>query len=201
MNKNESKYFNTAFLMEESLLSLLEKKDYEYITVKEICQKAGVNRSTFYLHYESIDDLLKETIEVISKKFHESFKGDSTLNISQIIKENNFNKAIVIQDKYLYPYLEFVKENKKVFILNFKKPQLFKSDKYLNNLFNQYFVYLLDYFKIDKSIQKYVVDYYIEGIVAIIKRWVNNDCTESIEKIIDIIKWCTKINERKDNQS
>ena len=59
MNKYESKYFNTARLMNEALLLLLENKDYEYITVKEICSKAGVNRSTFYLHYETIDDLLQ----------------------------------------------------------------------------------------------------------------------------------------------
>ena len=57
MNKSESKYFNTALLMNEALLLLLEKKDYEFITVTEICQTAGVNRSTFYLHYESMDDL------------------------------------------------------------------------------------------------------------------------------------------------
>ena len=50
-NKHESKYFNTALLMHQALIILLETKDYNYITVKEICQKAGVNRSTFYLHY------------------------------------------------------------------------------------------------------------------------------------------------------
>lgn len=49
MNKNETKYLNTARLMNEALLILLEKKNYEFITVKEICKKAGVNRSTFYL--------------------------------------------------------------------------------------------------------------------------------------------------------
>ena len=51
MNKNESKYFNTAILFDEALIYLLENKDIEYITIKEICNKAGVNRSTFYLHY------------------------------------------------------------------------------------------------------------------------------------------------------
>lgn len=59
MDKYKSKYLNTALYMDEALLALLESKDYEYITVKEICQKAGVNRTTFYLHYETIDDLLK----------------------------------------------------------------------------------------------------------------------------------------------
>ena len=41
MNKNESKYFNTALFMNEALLSLLEKKDFEYITVKELCNKGN----------------------------------------------------------------------------------------------------------------------------------------------------------------
>ena len=53
MNKNESKYFNTAVKMDKALVTLLEKKDFEYITVKEICDTAGVNRSTFYLHYDN----------------------------------------------------------------------------------------------------------------------------------------------------
>ena len=59
MNKNESKYFNTAQKMDEALITLLEKKELAYITVSEICKEAGVNRSTFYLHYETIQDLLK----------------------------------------------------------------------------------------------------------------------------------------------
>ena len=60
MNKSESKYFNTALRMDEALIALLEEKDLEYITVKEICRQAGVNRSTFYLHYEDVYALLDE---------------------------------------------------------------------------------------------------------------------------------------------
>lgn len=40
MNRSESKYFNTAVRMDEALISLLEKKDFQYITIKEICAKA-----------------------------------------------------------------------------------------------------------------------------------------------------------------
>lgn len=64
MNKNESKYFNTAIKMDQSFLELLEKKDFAYITVKEICHEADVNRSTFYLHYETLDDLLKKVLNI-----------------------------------------------------------------------------------------------------------------------------------------
>ncbi len=69
MNKSESKYLNTARLMDEAFILLLDKKDYEYITVKEICAKAGVNRSTFYLHYETINDLLEESLEFLIGDF------------------------------------------------------------------------------------------------------------------------------------
>ena len=78
MNKSESKYFNTALLMDEALLFLLEKKDFEFISVKEICDKAGVSRSTFYLHYENMNDLLIEKIELINKKFNDSFETKIT---------------------------------------------------------------------------------------------------------------------------
>lgn len=45
MNEFNSKYFKTALRMDEVLIALLEKKDLEYITVKEICEEADVNRS------------------------------------------------------------------------------------------------------------------------------------------------------------
>ena len=65
MNKSESKYYNTAMLMNSALVEILNKKEYEYITVKEICEKAGVNRSTFYLHYESMEEILFDlTLEI-----------------------------------------------------------------------------------------------------------------------------------------
>ena len=49
MNRQQSRYFTTAQLMDEALLDLLQNKGAEFITVKEICKKAGVGRSTFYL--------------------------------------------------------------------------------------------------------------------------------------------------------
>lgn len=64
LNKSESKYFATADRMDEALLKLLERKDLAYITVKEVCEVAGVNRSTFYLHYESMTDLLSESADI-----------------------------------------------------------------------------------------------------------------------------------------
>ena len=113
MNKQESKYYCTASFIDEALISLLNEKDIDYITVKEICEKAGVNRSTFYLHYETIDDLLTESLKYIPNKFIDFFNRDSKgfiENLNSVQKED----LVFINDEYLRPYLEFIKENKKV---------------------------------------------------------------------------------------
>ena len=110
MTKSESKYFNTARMMDEALIELLCKKDIQYISVKEICEKAGVNRSTFYLHYETISDLLEETIEHIQEEFQKSFHIGAEDFIEEIDKMP-LNELILINDKFLQPYLvsEFCK--------------------------------------------------------------------------------------------
>ena len=51
MNKAESKYFNTALLMDEAILCLLQKKEFESITIKEICKKAEDLAKYFLLNY------------------------------------------------------------------------------------------------------------------------------------------------------
>ena len=95
MNKNESKYFNTAIKMDEALLSLLEKKEFEYITVKEICDTAGVNRSTFYLHYENTYDLLMETTQYIIDRhlsYYDVEKKDVVRRLKGCTPSQYFNK-------------------------------------------------------------------------------------------------------------
>lgn len=50
----------TKRILKESLLDLMADKTISHISIKEICELADVNRSTFYAHYESPYDLLEE---------------------------------------------------------------------------------------------------------------------------------------------
>lgn len=50
----------TKRLIREALLGLLETNPLEKIKVSQLCESAGVNRATFYRHYESIHDVLRE---------------------------------------------------------------------------------------------------------------------------------------------
>ena len=52
MNRSESRYFATAARMDEAFLTLLAKKDFEYITVIEFCEVAEVNGCSLYLQYD-----------------------------------------------------------------------------------------------------------------------------------------------------
>jgi hypothetical protein len=120
MNKNESKYFNTAVKMDKALLELLEKKDFEYITIKEICALAEVNRSTFYLHYENTSDLLKETTQYITDSFLSYFSVEKQ-SIDLKFENTDLKELVFITPEYLSPYLTFIKENQRVFKTSIKQ--------------------------------------------------------------------------------
>lgn len=191
MNKYESKYFNTASLFDEALIILLDQKDVEYITVKEICEKAGVNRSTFYLHYETIDDLLKETVDNIIKKFINYFNKEPKSFLEEI-NDGNKESLILINENYLKPYLEFIKDNKRTFRAVFKRPVVMKVMDTYNSLEKYILNPILDKFEISDKKKKYYLQFYVNGIMAIIKMWVLNDCKDPITEIMNIIIECVR---------
>ena len=43
--------------------------DYESITIKDLCTKSMINIRTFYLQYNSIDDLMKDVLNDMSNEF------------------------------------------------------------------------------------------------------------------------------------
>ena len=182
MKNSESKYYNTALLMNEALLFLLEKKDYEFITIKEICEKAGVNRSTFYLHYESIDDLLLETVAMINKKFYESFDNEH-LDVHKLDKDDLF----LIDDEHIIPYLEFVKENKKLYKI-IHKSDLFQTEEVTKKMYDDLFKIILDKYNVPDDEKEYTFAFFSFGLVAIIERWVKRDCIDDVEKLTHIMK-------------
>ncbi|MGN0448166.1 MAG: TetR/AcrR family transcriptional regulator [Acutalibacteraceae bacterium] len=188
MNKSESKYFNTAQRMDEALLKLLQKKDFEYITIKEICTLAGVNRSTFYLHYETIGDLLEESLCYIQEKFKMNFDQAqrSVPNIKACPKE----ELIWITPELLMPYLNFVKDNRQLYRAAITRPNVFQSDKTYKNMLRHLFEPILERFSVPADEREYMIIFYLKGISAIVEMWIKDDCKEPIEKIVNIILTC-----------
>ena len=189
MNRSESKYFATAACMDEAFLELLEKKDFAYITVKEICEKAGVNRSTFYLHYETVNDLLTESARYIIDKLIANMPQD-TADFFEKLLTRPLEELHLITPEYLRPYLNFIKEHRRIFRTAVEHSSVLGMDDAYIALNRHVFTPILDRFHISPSEQKYMMPFYIHGLIGIINEWLKEDCKDSVEHIISVMQIC-----------
>ncbi len=191
MNKSESKYFATAVKMDEAFLSLLGKKDFAYITVKELCKTAGVNRSTFYLHYETMADLLTESINHMNEQFLAYMKKDSEAFVVKLW-DCPLDELYLITPEYLMPYLDYIKKHKRLFRTAMENAVVLGMEKSYDRMFHHVFTPILDRYGIPQKDRRYIMAFYIQGLMAIISEWLKNDCVDSISYIVDMIQRCVK---------
>lgn len=166
MNKiNNKRKKDSQERIERVFLNLIQKKDVKDITVSKICELANINRTTFYANYIDIYDLVDKVRDNMVIEFASLYKNDTSGNT----KEN-----------YLKLF-RFVKENQ-IFCKTYFKLK-FDTD------------YKIDYF--DKELAEsmynnkfinYHCEFFKAGITAIIKMWLNNDCKESPEDMIEILE-------------
>ena len=77
MQKKENRRVTmTKQLLKDALVSLLEKNDIYNISIRELCEAADVNRSTFYKYYGSQFDLLAD------------MENDLILMVNQAVEDN-----------------------------------------------------------------------------------------------------------------
>lgn len=188
MNKSESKYFHTAERMDEALLSLLLEKEFEYITVKDICARAGVNRSTFYLHYENTADLLAEAVAMIHSRYQKRFPElwPASAEIATLPKRNLF----FMTDRWLLPWLDFLKENRHVYKAIHAQADVFGVERIYRIFFQTVFSPILSRYGVASERHEYMMEFYRHGLVAVMLKWVASDCRESASEIAEIIQLC-----------
>ncbi len=190
MNRSESKYFNTARCMDEAFLTLLEEKDFAYITVTEICKKAGVNRSTFYLHYETIADLLEESVAYINAQFASYFRNKSVLDIDSIMTADK-EELYLITPQYLTPFLVYVKEHRRVFRTVMEKSDVLGANKLFQEMFDAVFSPIMTRFHVPEEKKEYLLAFTIDGIMGVVRKWLKTDCQAPIDFIASVIMECT----------
>ena len=175
--------------MDEAFLALIEKKDFSYITVKEICQTAGVNRSTFYLHYETVGDLLSESMEYINKRFLAYMQKDSVQFITKL-HDCPIDELYLITPEYLMPYLNYVKENRRLFRTMVEQASALRLNDSYTALNRHVFTPILERFRVPPENRKYMMAFYIDGIMAIINEWLKGDCSDTVEHLISVMQTC-----------
>ncbi|MCM1227223.1 MAG: TetR/AcrR family transcriptional regulator [Clostridium sp.] len=167
----------SKMLFKNSLIALLKKKPVYQISVTELCEKAELNRSTFYKYYGNVRDVLteieKETLEQGQKCMQE-------------IEVSGINYAI----QPLYRLLCYIKENKELYqmILNNSADDNFSSVMIQDTI---------DFLKskcqniLDDnnnfSDSDYIFQYILSGCIRVIQSWLNSSMTESPKEIAQLI--------------
>lgn len=67
--KNDARFIKTEKKIVETFKEMVIEMNFESITVKELTSRAKINRKTFYLHYSTIEDLIKS----VEKKYCEEY--------------------------------------------------------------------------------------------------------------------------------
>lgn len=178
--------------MDEAFLELLDQKDFAYITVKEVCQRAGVSRSAFYLHYETVGDLLAESVEYLHQMFRRQFSDVE--GIAEKLQNCPMEELFLLTPDYLRPYLMFIQEHRQLYCTAVSKPEIFAANETYLEMFRHIFDPILARFAVPEEERTYRMAFYLNGIAGIIGEWLKRDCREPVDEIAAVIRQCAAPN-------
>ena len=162
----------TKSMMKEALLELLEKKPLDKITVKDVCENADVNRSTFYSYYESIEQLLLEIEDDVLNQL--PMYPDSPEGYSH----ENFLSA-------LEDFFDYVRNNERLFrILIVQRDSSSFNNRLVNTIMEKYRSVLKTE---DELIARYAYVYCASGVIGILKEWLNGKFPISARAFAQIV--------------
>lgn len=177
MDRRQQKTREAIF---RAFTALLSSKNYTQITVQEIIDEANIGRSTFYSHFETRDDLLKEMCtDLFNHIFSNSLNTESTHDFS--LAEGNPNSMIT-------HILYHLRDNKKniIGILTCESSELFLRffKQYLNELIIQYLL------KGAERKNAYVPDDFLINHIAgsfveMVQWWLKNNMKQSPEELAE----------------
>ena len=78
--KTDRRTIYTKNVIKDALLKLMEKKEFDQITVAALCRQAEITRATFYIHYDNLTVVLNESLEdALQTTEHESSNLNSNM--------------------------------------------------------------------------------------------------------------------------
>lgn len=169
----------TKKLLKNSLMELLAAQSIHKISIKALCEHAGINRSTFYKYYGSQYDVLKEIEE------------DSVQGIISILEGQPKSKVNALREIccYLNQNALYVRP-----LINNSNESEFIS-MILNHPFIQREIQKSTEAFYDAAQLEYVYDYIIFGTARIIQVWINKKERESGEEIAALLAGLMRISE------
>lgn len=156
-----------------SFCKLYTKKPIEKISIRELTDTAGYNRSTFYNYFNDIYDVL-EYIENSSIRYVKQ-------NIIIDMKKENPSKQFI--NTFLNIY-----ENWESYIKVLLSNQ--NSAHFTDRLKKEIFSSCMDAFNLPKNNIKaeYILDFYLSAIISVISRWIKNQSEMSSLEMANLLE-------------
>ncbi len=186
MNRNsyDRRIKKTDNAIRSAYLELLEQKGDERLTVKELCETADVNRSTFYLHYTGIEELRVRIEEELYEEyltFLEALEKEHTAWIDVLI-HNDDAELMILKETF-----NFIKSNRQILATFFRSSH---PGEFLTRFYDSgqttYLKLIRSLGVIDEKIALYHYDFVASGILGLIRRWVEGGMKESPQEMMRI---------------
>lgn len=172
--KNNQRTRLSKILFKNALLALLkEKSSVEKISVRELCEKAELNRSTFYAHYNEPKDLLYEIENELLTATKE--------HLEKIGSETDMGA-----NKYILSFLKYIKENDALFralLIDSADPDFrtrfmqFSTSQFIENLQIEF----------PKETEQYILSYLLNGNAGIIIQWIRSNYSVDETAIVNLL--------------
>ena len=175
--KNNQRFQETDQRIREYFVTALEEKEISKITVREICEAVGINRSSFYLHYQDVYALLETICNEIGKELFDDF--------GQI----NDESGLYFSGEYLLAILRHVKKHYRIYRAYISNVGMSRIDRGYQILFEDVFKPYFRKLGIESEHRmEYHFAYVKAGFFAVLGKWVQYDCVETPEELAEIIK-------------
>lgn len=164
--KDDQRVTLTKRLLKEGLFRLLETTDLDKISITKLCIESGINRATFYRHYEQPRDILNEA------------RRELFLGVRNLKPEGKSENRML---KWMENTCSYFLENSDLMNILFKYRTDDEFVVFLNDLYKEQFPELRNkgYFKeVDEDMLRLGMYYFAGGIYYILRQWI----TEPIDK-------------------
>lgn len=171
--KNNQRTRLSKIMFKNAMMDLLrEKNTVEKISVKELCERAELNRSTFYAHYNEPKDLFEEICSDILESTKSYFE--------KIGAENDAGAH-----KYLSSFLKYIKQNDN----QFRTLLISTNTDFKARFMQQSVAQFIDNFQMTfpGDIEQYIYSYILNGSIGIIVQWIRSDYSVKEETIVDLL--------------
>ena len=168
MNYSNPRVRRTKNYLKEALIELLKTTPFENITIKAICQKAAVNRRTFYAYYSCPRDLIEEIEHDILSKLPDY--------------DPEAHKPFI---ESITQFMQYIKDNETTFrILLASSADTSFGEQIISAVMDKYDEFS-NFTDESENVMRFI--FFVNGVLGVVREWITNDFKLSVDKISRLI--------------